>query len=51
MFINPMWDSKSQRLGKQKCTPRGYWLHAVSDLAGFFVLVLLHGLRRLLPPY
>ncbi len=41
MFINPMWDSESQRIGKQKCTPRGYWLHAVSDLVGFFALLLL----------
>jgi len=41
MFINPMWDSESQRLGKQKCTPRGYRLHLVSDLVGFFALFLL----------
>lgn len=41
MFINPMWDSESQRIGKQKCTPLGYRLHLVSDLVGFVALILL----------
>ena len=31
MFINPMRDSESQRIGKQKCTPLGYRLHTASD--------------------
>lgn len=41
MFINPMWDSESQRVGKRECTPRGYQLHQVSDLVGFVALLLL----------
>ena len=41
MFINPMWDSETQRIGKQKCSPRAYHLHLVSDLVGFVALLLL----------
>jgi hypothetical protein len=29
-----MWDSESQRIGKQKCTPMGYNLQAVAELIG-----------------
>jgi hypothetical protein len=36
-----VWDSESQRIGKQKCTPLGYRLHLVSDLVGFVALILL----------
>lgn len=43
MFINPMWDSESQRIGKQRCTPTGYMLHVVSDLIGFIALICLLG--------
>jgi hypothetical protein len=32
MFINPMGDSESQRIGEQKCTPLGYRLRTASDL-------------------
>lgn len=41
LFIHPMWDSESQRIGKQKCTPFGYALHACAELIGFFGLLLL----------
>ena len=41
MFINPMWDSETQRIGKQKCSPSAYHLHLVSDLVGFVALLLL----------
>ena len=41
LFINPMWDSESERIGKQKCTPLGYKLHGISDLIGFASLLLL----------
>jgi hypothetical protein len=41
LFINPMWDSESQRIGLQKCTPLGYALHALSDLVGFAALLSL----------
>jgi hypothetical protein len=43
LFINPMWDSEAQRIGKQKCTPIGYALHGLSDLIGFGALLLLFG--------
>jgi hypothetical protein len=43
MFINPMWDNEAERIGKQRCTPLGYALHVVSDLIGFFALLLLLG--------
>jgi hypothetical protein len=35
LFIFPMWDNESQRIGKQKCTPTGYALHAIAELLGF----------------
>jgi hypothetical protein len=43
LFINPMWDNESQRIGKQKCTPLGSALHSLSDLIGFISLLLLFG--------
>jgi len=43
LFINPMWDNEAERIGKQKCTPLGYALHAISDLIGFIALLLLFG--------
>jgi hypothetical protein len=41
LFMHPMWDNESQRIGKQKCTPIGYTLHAVAELVGFVGLLLL----------
>jgi hypothetical protein len=41
LFINPMWDNESERVGKQKCTPIGYAIHEVADLIGFAGLLLL----------
>ncbi len=41
LFINPMWDNESERIGKQRCTPFGYTLHVISDLIGFLGLLLL----------
>src|SRR6266498_2271848 len=43
LFINPMWDNEAERIGKQKCTPFGYALHAISDIIGFIALLLLLG--------
>jgi hypothetical protein len=43
LFINPMWDSEAERIGKQKCTPLGYRLHEISDLLGSIGLLLLFG--------
>jgi hypothetical protein len=44
LFIHPMWDHESQRIGKQKCTPAGYALHGIADLLGFVGLILFLGL-------
>jgi hypothetical protein len=41
LFIYPMWDNESQRIGKQKCTPAGYRLHGFAELLGFVGLLLL----------
>lgn len=43
MFINPMWSCESQRIGMQRCTPKGYMLHGISDLIGFVAILLLLG--------
>lgn len=41
LFIYPMWDHESQRLGKKKCTPIGYAIHVIADLLGFLGLISL----------
>jgi hypothetical protein len=41
LFIHPMWDHESERIGKQKCTPAGYALHVIAELIGFVGLLLL----------
>jgi hypothetical protein len=43
LFIYPMWDNESERIGKQKCTPFGYALHCIADLLGLLGLLLLAG--------
>jgi hypothetical protein len=43
LFIHPMWDHESQRIGKQKCTPLGYTLHGIAEMLGFLGLLLLLG--------
>ena len=40
-FIHPMWDSESQRIGMQRCTPAGYVLHAIGEMIGFVGLLML----------
>ena len=49
LFIHPMWDNESERIGKQKCTPVGYAIHVFADLLGFIGLLLLLGLVCILP--
>ncbi len=44
LFLHPMWDNESQRIGKKMCTPAGYALHVIADLMGFSGLLLLLGL-------
>ena len=39
-----MWDNESQRIGKQKCTPVGYALHAIAELMGFIGMISLLGI-------
>src|SRR5205823_2327588 len=41
LFINPMWDSETERIGKQMCTSKGYSLHVLSDFTGCLSLLLL----------
>jgi hypothetical protein len=43
VFIPPIWDNESQRIGKQRCTPLGYGLHILSDLIGVTGLLVLLG--------
>ena len=43
LFIYPMWDNESQRIGKQKCTPMGYNLNVIAEPLGFIGLLLLLG--------
>lgn len=41
MFINPMWSSESERIGKYQCTRIGYELHAISDGVGIIATISL----------
>jgi hypothetical protein len=41
LFIHPMWDHESQRIGKQKCAPIGYTLHVIAELIGLLGLLFL----------
>jgi len=41
LFIYPMWDHESQRIGKRKCTPLGYVLHTIAELMGFIGLLFI----------
>src|SRR5438105_3219039 len=34
LFMHPMWDSESERLGKKHCTPAGYRLHVLAENIG-----------------
>lgn len=41
LFLHPMWDSESERLGKRECTPLGSALHGIAEGIGFFGLLIL----------
>jgi len=41
LFIHPMWDHESQRLGKYHCTPAGYAVHVIADCIGLAGLLLV----------
>lgn len=44
LFIHPMWDHESQRIGMQKCYPLAYEIHAIGELIGFLGLLTLFGI-------
>lgn len=44
LFLYPMWDSKSQRIGKLRCSPGGFALQGFAELLGFIGLMLLIGI-------
>jgi len=41
LFIHPMWDNESQRIGMQKCWPAAYNIHTIGELIGFSGLIVL----------
>ena len=41
LFIHPMWDSESQRLGMKQCHPLAHKLHEIGELIGFLGLLTL----------
>lgn len=43
LFLHPMWDHESQRVGMQKCHPLGYALRGVGELIGVLGLLGLLG--------
>ena len=43
LFIHPMWDTESQRIGMQKCTPTGYSLRELGEGVGCLGGLLLLG--------
>jgi predicted Na+-dependent transporter len=40
IFIRPMWDHETERIGMKKCSHVGYTLHCLADLSGFTGLLL-----------
>ena len=41
LFLYPMWDNESERLGLKRCTSLGYALRCVAELLGFVGLLIL----------
>jgi len=41
LFIHPMWDSESQRIGMKTCYPLAYQIHGIGELIGFLGLLAL----------
>jgi len=41
LFIHPMWDNESQRIGMRKCWKTAYLVHAYGELVGFLGLLTL----------
>jgi len=40
IFIHPMWDTETQRLGLKTCTPFGYFLRELADGIGYLGLFI-----------
>lgn len=43
LFIHPMWDSESQRVGMRKCWALGYYVREIGELIGFLGILSLLG--------
>lgn len=43
LFLHPMWDHESQRIGMKKCYPLAYALRGVGELVGAVGLLSLFG--------
>jgi len=43
LFIHPMWDTETQRIGKMRCSNRAYSLHVNAELIGFCGALLFFG--------
>jgi hypothetical protein len=43
LFIHPMWDTETQRIGKMRCSSRAYSLHVTAELIGFIGALTLVG--------
>ena len=43
LFIHPMWDSESQRIGMLKCWKTAYYVRGYGELVGFLGLLVLLG--------
>ena len=41
LFIHPMWDNESQRIGMKRCWKTAYLVHAYGELVGFLGLLTL----------
>jgi hypothetical protein len=43
LFLHPMWDNESQRIGMQRCWKTAYLVHGYGELVGFLGLLALLG--------
>ncbi len=41
LFIHPMWDNESQRIGMKKCWKTAYLIHEYGEFVGFLGLIAL----------
>jgi hypothetical protein len=43
LFIHPMWDNESQRIGMLKCWKAAYLVHGYGEVIGFIGILVLLG--------